>query len=144
MKILTKIGIDKIKFGMTRPEIEKIIGKPNRIIIDSVDDNELIWEYTDQKIRLTFYQSEGDRLGYIRSSNMNLTINDSKVIDCKIIDVAKQFETKLESWEKEEYDFFTTYFLERDWLTLKVEYERVTNIELGVPFKNNDEYQWPI
>lgn len=61
----------------------------------------------------------------------------------KIEDVKSQIDSNSESWEKEEYDSFNIYFLESDWLTLNVEYERVTDIELGVPFKNEDEYDWP-
>ncbi len=144
MIVQLKIGIDNLKFGMTRPEVEEIIGRPNRQLIDSIDDNELIWEYTDLKLRLTFYQNEADRLGYIRSSNVNLQINDSKIIDCKIVDLQNIIAPKSESWEREEYDLFSTYFHKQNWLTLNVEYERITSIELGVPFKNDDEYEWPI
>ncbi len=128
---------------MPRPEVEKIFGKPNRELIDSDDQNELIWEYSDKKLWLTFYQNEADRLGYLRSSNSGLTINDIKIIDKKIDDVINQLDTKSELWEIEDYDTFRTYFLESNWLTLNVEYERVTDIELGLPFKNEDEYDWP-
>jgi len=143
MKIHLKQGLDNLRFGMTRPEVEELVGKPNRELIDSDDDTELIWEYTDQKLRLTFYQSEADRLGYIRSSNSNLTLNDVKVIDERITDVKNHIDSNPEMWFMEDYDSFSTYFIERYWLILNVEYERVTNIEFGVPFKNEDEYDWP-
>ncbi|MEQ8417385.1 MAG: hypothetical protein RIE86_26870 [Imperialibacter sp.] len=143
MKIHLKKGIDKLRFGMTPSDVENFFGKPSRELIDSDDENELIWEYADQKLRLTFYQNEGDRLGYMRSSNSNLTINGFKIIDNKIEDVKSQIDSNPESWEEEDYDSFNTYFLESAWLTLNVEYERVTDIELGVPFKNEDEYDWP-
>ena len=71
---------------MTRPEVQGILGKPNLELIDSDDENEVVWEYTDEKLRLTFYQNEADRLGYIRCSNSNLTINNFKIIDKKIED----------------------------------------------------------
>ena len=143
MNIHLKQGIDKLRFGMTRPEVERIFGKPRQELIDSDDENELIWEYTDKKIRLTFYQNQAGRLGYIRSSNSSLTLNDLKIIDKKIEDVKGQIDSNPESWEKEDYESFCTYFHENNWLTLNVEYERVTDIELGVPFKNEDEYDWP-
>lgn len=143
MKIHLKQGIDKLRFGMTRPEVERLFGKPNRELIDSDDENELIWEYSEEKLRLTFYKNESNRLGYIRSSNSKLAINDFEIIDKKIEDVKSQIDSNLRSWEKEDYDTFQTYFLESEWLTLNVEYERVTDIEIGVPFKNEDEYDWP-
>jgi hypothetical protein len=143
MKIYLKIGIDNLRFGMTRSEVKEIIGKQSLEIIDSDENNELIWEYADLKLRLTFYQNEADRLGYFRSSNSNLKINGSRIIDSRIEKIKSQIDPNPESWEKEEYDSFNTYFLKSDWLTLYVEYERVTDIELGVPFKNEDEYDWP-
>ena len=100
MKIHLNKGIDKLRFGMTRPEVERVFGKPNRELIDSDDENELIWEYSDEKLRLTFYQNEADRLGYIRCSNSSLTINDFEIIDKKIEDVKNQIDSNFESWEK--------------------------------------------
>jgi hypothetical protein len=38
MKIYLKIGIDNLRFGMTRSEVKEIIGKPSLEIIDS-DEN---------------------------------------------------------------------------------------------------------
>jgi len=87
MEIYLKQGIDELRFGMTRPEIEKVLGKPSRELSDSDNENELIWEYSDKNLRLTFYQNEANRLGYIRSSNPNLTLNDFKIIDEKIENV---------------------------------------------------------
>lgn len=143
MKIYLKKGIGNIKFGMNRSEVEKIIEKPDRSIMDPEDVNELIWEYNDLKLRLTFYQNEGGRLGYIRSSNSKLTIADHKIIDKNVDEIIKLIDPNSESWEKEEYDLFTTYFNDSNWLTLNATYERVSDLELGVPFKNDEEYDWP-
>lgn len=143
MIIHLKQGIDKLRFGMTRPEVERIYGKPDRALMDSEDENELIWEYTAKKLRLTFYQNEADRLGYIRSSNSKLTINKLTIIDSKIEDLRIAIDPNTENWEKEDYDTFQCYFHESHWLTLNVQYERVTDVELGVPFKNENEYDWP-
>lgn len=143
MKIYLRQGIENFTFGMTQPEIESNFGKPNRELIDQDDENELIWEYTEEKTRLTFYKNESGKLGYIRSSNSNLILNDSKIIDQKINDVMRQVDSDPNSWEIEDHDSFCVYFHESSWLTLNVEYERVTDIELGVPFNDNDEYDWP-
>ncbi|KAB2807699.1 hypothetical protein [Phaeocystidibacter luteus] len=143
MKLHLNQGINNLRFGMTRTKVESILGQPDKILIDPDDENELIWEYSDQKLRLTFYQNEADRLGYIRCSNSNLTIKGLQIIDKKIVDVQNQIDSDPDAWEIEEYHFFKVYFLEQYWLSLQVEYERVTVIEHGVPFKNDDEYDWP-
>jgi len=143
MKIQLKQGIDPLRFGMTRLEVERIFGKPCREFMDPKDEDRLFWEYTEKKLTLTFYQSEADRLGYIRSSHSSLRWNDLKIIDQKIEDIKCQIDSNSESWEKDVYDSFCTFFHEKNWLTLFVEYERVVNIELGVPFCRDDEYDWP-
>lgn len=141
MTIYLKKGIDNIRFGMNQLEVKAIIGAPDRLIVKPEVQNELTSEYDSLKLRLTFY--ENDKLGYIRSSNANLTIGGHKIIDQKIDEVRDKINLASNFWEKEEYDFFTTYFNESNWLTLNVEYGSVTGIELGVPFKNDEAYDWP-
>ena len=144
MKLKPKIGVDNLKFGMTKTDIVGILGMSNREKIDEDDDNLLLWEYLEQKIRLTFYKDEDDRFGYLRTINPNLDYNGHKILNSKI-DFAKKeiFGQIISEWEIEEYDFLTTYFNKEYWLTLHVEYGIVTDFEIGVPFKNDDEYDWP-
>ena len=143
MNIYLKKGIDDLKFGMKRHEVEQMIGKPDRVIKDPDNDNELIWEYNDLKLRITFYNDENGRLGYFQSSNSDLTINDHKIIDEKVEDAMSHIDPGPGSWKKEDFVLFTTYFNEENWLTLNVEYERVTFLELGVSYKDEEDYDWP-
>lgn len=144
MELKPKIGIDNLKFGMTRKEILEILKEPNRIIKNEDDENELILEWNSEKLRLTFYQNENDRFGYLRTINTELKFNGNKIIGKGLEFVKEQiFENLISEWEIEDYDSFITYFNERNWLTLHVEYGIVTDVELGVPFKNNEEYEWP-
>lgn len=112
------------------------MGKPDKEIIDPEDENELTWEYTDLKLRLTFYLNEDEELGYIRTSNPNLSIDDFKIIDKKAEEVMQHVDPNKAMWIKEDFFSFTTYFNEKYWLTLNVEYDRVTDIELGALPKN--------
>jgi len=136
MKIYLNKGIDKVKFMMKPAKVKKLMGKPDKEIVDPDDENELTWEYTDQKLRLVFYLNENEELGYIRSSNANLSIGDFKVIDKKVEEVMQKVDPNTAMWVKEDFFSFTTYFNEKYWLTLNVEYGRVTDIELGAPPKN--------
>ncbi len=143
MQIHLRTGIGALRFGMMREEIVRLIGKPDVEKHDSDDENEFFWEYNDLKLRLTFYANEGFRLGYIRSSHRNLSLNNQKLIDKKIDKVLGELKEELESWELDEYDLFTVYFNEQNWLSLNVEYQRITDFEMGVPINNEDEYEWP-
>lgn len=144
MELKPKIGVDKLKFGMTRKEVIKILNEPDRILTNVDDDNELILEWNSQKLRLTFYQNEKDRFGYLRTINPELQFNGKKIIGAELEFVKQHiFSDLIFDWEIEDYDFFITYFNEQNWLTLHVEYGIVTDLEIGVPFENDEDYNWP-
>jgi hypothetical protein len=48
----------------------------------------------------------------------------------------------INKWQVEKYDFFDTYLNEKNWLVLNVEYEKIADIEIGVPLDANDVYVW--
>jgi len=79
MELKPEIGIGNLKFGMKITEVENILGKPDIERIDKDNENRLILVFNNQKLRLTFYESENRRLGYIETSNPNLTFNGIKI-----------------------------------------------------------------
>ena len=143
MEIKLKIGIGDLKFGMTENEIIKILGKPNKRFMDEDDDNQLISEWDEEKLRLTFYKNFQNRLGYLRTKNENLTFNQNRIIGQKTEVVKKYFKNEIDNWEITEYNFFIDYFNEKYWLSLHSEYASIVNFEMGVPYNENEEYDWP-
>ena len=51
--------------------------------------------------------------------------------------------SELKEWDKNEFDFLISYFNEKFWLNLNCEYGNVIDVEMGVPFKDEEEYNWP-
>lgn len=145
MELKPKIGIDSLKFGMTQKDILEVLGIPDRKVFDQDDDEQLLLEFNKLKLRLTFYLNEQNRLGYIRTSNPNLTFNGKKIIGSKV-DFAKKeiFGGIVDEWEIEEYDFFITHSNEEVWLTLNEEFGEVSVVEVGVTFSDRENYDWPI
>lgn len=144
MKLKLEIGIGRLKFGLSESEVEELLGIPDKNIKDPDSDDSIIWIYNDEKIRLTFYKDEERRLGYMETSNPNLALDQFVIIDTNIDLVKQEFSiNNITEWEIEDYHSFTSYFNEDFWLTLHVEYGRVTSIQLGVPFINEEEYKWP-
>ena len=47
-------------------------------------------------------------------------------------------------WEIGDYELFQTHFNEPNWLTLHSEFGEIHEIEMGVPFKNENEYDFPV
>lgn len=144
MRLKPKIGIDKLKFGMTQKDIFEKLGSHDRKRVDEDDDEQVLLEFYKLQLRLTIYTDEKGRLGYMRTRNANLTFNGYKVIGATIEFAKKEiFGELIKDWEVEEYDFFFTHSNDEFWLTLDEEYGIVTNVEIGVPFKNEEEYNWP-
>lgn len=144
MEIKPEIGIGELKFGMKKAEIIKILGNSDSEKTDKEDENRIQLTYNKHRIRLTFYEDENNKLGYILTSNLNLSYNGTKIMNANIDFIKNEvFKNIINVWEIDEYPSFTAHFNEKFWLNLDSEFETVTSFELGVPFENDDEYKWP-
>src|SRR5690606_23131260 len=102
MKINLKSGIGELLFGMKEKDVKAKYGEPSRQYKD--EDKNIIYIYNDKKLRLTFYQDEDMRLGYIISSNPDLELN-GKLIGQKWDEVAPKLKDKgMANFEKEPFD----------------------------------------
>ena len=138
MIVNLKNGIDQLLFGMKQKDVEQLYGQPSKKFID--EDGNQIYLYFDKKIRLTFYADEEFRLGYIISSNPEITILD-KIVIGKNTDSIKN-ELPFKSWEIEDFDSTENHFNESNWLILQSEYDEIIRVEIGAIIKDNDEFDW--
>jgi hypothetical protein len=138
MKINLKNGIDLLLFGMKQADVKAIYGNPDKEFKD--DDKNVIYVYNEQKWRLTFYEDEGFRLGYIISSNPELTVLDRKVIGREIEEVKTELSFK--SWEQENFDLAENHFNESNWLILQSEFGVIAKVEIGAIINDKDEFDW--
>ena len=144
MDIKFKYGIGELVFGMIQEEVLATIGEPDEIRQDDNSESKFYFIFNDLQLRLTFYKNENGKLGYIESSNPNLQFDGKLVINKKIEDVKNDIiKNQISKWEKSEYHSFTTYYDEVNWLTITVEYNKVVSVELGVTFKDDENYLWP-
>jgi hypothetical protein len=143
MEIKPRYGIGDFSFGMKTEDVIQKLGKPDKIYQDEEEEDELLYQYNKLKLKLTFYQDHEGKLGYIRSSHPGLTFKGKPVIQAPIDKVKGEvFGQLIKDWEVEDYNSFVTYISEEHSLVLNVEYDEVTDIELGVPVKNEEEYDW--
>ncbi|WP_430400356.1 hypothetical protein [Flavobacterium sp.] len=141
MEVKLKYGIDKLLFGMKQKDVEAIYGKPNGQYNDEEDN--IVYVYNAYKMRLTFYDEEEMRLGYITSTNENLELFGEQIISKKWSDVKKVLtEKKLTQFETEIVDGTENYFFENNWLFVNVDYGIVFKIEIGAIFTDNDDFDW--
>jgi hypothetical protein len=141
MKINLKIGIEKLIFGMKQSHVTAIYGKPDRNYKD--EDDNIIFAYNAQKMRLTFYKEEEFKLGYIVASSSDLELFGNKVIGRKIEDLKKELVLKgLKTFTQEDFDTFENYFNEDNWIILQTEFDEVVKFEIGAIINDKDEFDW--
>lgn len=141
MKINPKNGIDQLLFGMKQNDVIALYGKPNRNYKD--EDNNVIFAYNSLKMRLTFYQEEDFRLGYIVASSPDLALFGHKIIGTTIGDAKKELATKgITKFTQEDFDTFENYFNEDNWFILQTEFDEVVKFEIGAIINDKDEFDW--
>ena len=141
MKINLKSGIDKLIFGMKQNDVIAIYGKPDRNYKD--EDDNVIFSYNALKIRLTFYQEEDLKLGYLVASSADLELFENQIIGRKIKEVKKDLSRKgIAKFTQEEFDTFENYFNEDNWIILQTEFDEVVKFEIGAIINEKDEFDW--
>lgn len=141
MEIKLQHGLDRLLFGMTQKYVETLYGKPNRVIKDEEDN--IIYVYNQEKMKLTFYAEEDFRLGYITISNPAATLFGSKALQTAWDVVQGTLAlNKIDKYDHHEEDGVQIYFNEENWLMLYVDYNEVVKIEIGAIINDKDEFNW--
>lgn len=138
MKLNPKNGIDQLLFGMQQKDVVSIYGAPDKQFED--EEQNIIFLYNNLKLRLTFYQDEAMKLGYMITSNPEVTLLDNKVIGLDVETIKKQLPFK--SWEEEDFDSTENHFNESNWLVLQSEFGKIIRVEIGAIINDNDEFEW--
>jgi hypothetical protein len=145
MELKPGVGIDQLTFGLLQTDVIRILGVPDKIFEEEEEEeNDTIYQYNQLKLRLTFYNQEDERLGYIRCANPELTCKGQKLLGEPVEDVIPKAFAASDKWDIERYDFFDTYLNVKNWIVLNVDYEVITEVEIGVPYDDDsDTYEWP-
>ena len=140
MEAFLKKGIDKLRFGMKREDVSDIYGPPDREFRD--EEQNITWVYNMQKWRLTFYQDEEYRLGYLITANEELELLGNRIVGRDVEEVKAHLKPKgFNRWEEEAIDITTAHFNEDQWVVLQSEFGIVTKLELGAALVN-DLFVW--
>ena len=141
MKINLKHGIDQLVFGMKQNDVIAIYGNPNRNYKD--EDDNVIFSYNSLKMRLTFYNDEDFKLGYIVASSAEMVLFEHKIIGRKISDVKSELASKgITKFTQEDFDTFENYFNEDHWIIFQTEFDEVVKFEIGAIINDKDEFDW--
>lgn len=138
MKINPKNGVADLLFGMKQQHVTALYGQPDKRFED--EEGNIIYLYNAPKLRLTFYEDEDFRLGYIITSNAAATLLDKKIIGGNIEQIKAELPFK--SWEQEDFDATENHFNESNWLILQSEFGVVIRVEVGAIINDFDSFDW--
>ena len=142
MEIKPKFGFDKLLFGMKKEDVAAIYGAADKEYKD--EDGNLVQLYNAIKTRLTFYEEEDFRLGYLIVSKEDATVAGIPVIRKTAQSVQDELKAKgFSKWTPETFDSYENFFNEANWTILQSEFGEVIKIELGAIInEKEDEFEW--
>ncbi len=108
-EILLGIGLEDIKFGMHRKEVEAILGKPSDVELysysETEDDLTEVWHYDELEFSLSFDDADDWKMIMIADSNDNHTLNDNYILGKTFEEVVAILEElKLTNFDIDEVD----------------------------------------
>ncbi|MBU3005384.1 hypothetical protein [Paraglaciecola arctica] len=142
MEIFPGIGTDLIRFGMTEPEIFRLLGKADKTYV--TDENCKRLQFNRLRMELSFEPENNDRLGWIEVHNPDVLWGGRSLIGLSKNEVLKFVSDllKLEP-EIEDYGSFLSISYYEKWVELQFQFDRLENINFGVLYDNNEVPQWP-
>lgn len=138
MIVNPKNGVDQLLFGMKQKDVIAIYGEPDKQFKD--EDQNIIFLYNSQQLRITFYEDESMKLGYIITSHPEVTLLGKKIMGREVAEVKNELPFK--SWEQEDFDSTENHFNESNWLVLQSEYGKIIRVEIGAIINDKDEFEW--
>lgn len=141
MKIKLRSGVGELLFGMKEKDVVALYGEPSRRYKD--EEKNVIFLYNSLKLRLTFYQDEDFRLGYIIVSHPDTELGESRLIGRKwSADELERVDKSIANFEKENFDTIDNYFNEDNWIIFQVEFDEIIKVEIGATINKADEFDW--
>jgi len=145
------VGLGNIKFGLTREELIKIVGKPNDKDIYNASGEEdgyltETWHYDDDEFSVSFDEEDNWRLTTISTSSPNCTFNGLKLIGkgldhvLALIENEDLGERELEDLSNENLKVVN---LLPSSLNLWFEDDNLSEIQWGVLWEDEDTPIWP-
>lgn len=143
-------GIDSIKFGITREELNSKLGDPSEVeqFCIEEDENEYYteaWHYDDHNVSFTFDEEDNWRLTTIASNDDSLTLSDNKIADVsseKIIALINDLnlgEYEIEELEEDQKVITVLASSINFWF----ENDELSEVQWGVLWENEDTPKWP-
>lgn len=151
-EIKAGIGFDSIKFGMSRDEVKKILGKPDEIetLTDNQEEGETeAWHYDEHELSISFEEIDDFRLFSIAVSSETSEFKNKKLIGLTKKELLKELEAlaiddlKIEDWSTDGDLGQELIFSEKLSVNLWMEEGVLSEIQWGPFFEDEETIIWP-
>ncbi|MBB6609574.1 hypothetical protein H7F15_00855 [Pontibacter sp. Tf4] len=140
-------GLGKIKFGLTRDEVEELIGEPEEVE-ESDEDDEFeheAWNYWEDGYSLYFDKEDDYRLSCIETANREVQLWDERIFEMSQDQLKALFAdhdiTNPEVEEMEGGEIRISY--EKEMIDLYFDEDQLIAVNFGVFIDDNLEVKWP-
>lgn len=147
--IIPGTGVDKLRFGMIEEEIISILGKPDEIEVQEMDDEEMIniYYYDDLGLSMSFDSMEDFRLVELAFEDSKYTLEKnffpgmSKELFLEHADELGEYE--FEDLSDEDSDVNELYTFEDKNINIWIRKGIVDTIQIGPYWKDDENVSWP-
>lgn len=142
MQIKIGRGLGDLVFGMTEQEIYQVLGHPDKIYVDELEDRDL--QYYQQKLVMKIEYGNDDRLGWIEVHNKSVQFPWCNPWTLDRLELLKNLEEMIgEEYFLEDYGHMESYFFKENWLELQFILGELVCVNFGVFYGDNDLTLWP-
>jgi len=147
--IIPGIGVDKLKFGMNEEEVVSLLGTPDEIEVQEMDDDEIIniYYFDDLGLSMSFDSMEDFRLVELAFDDSGYTLEKnffpgmSKEMFLKHADELGEYE--FEDLSDEGADVNELYTFEDKNINIWIRKGVVDTIQIGPFWKDDENVSWP-
>lgn len=152
-EIKTGFGLGDLKFGMSKEEVENLLGKPDEI--DTHTDNQEdegqteSWHYDEIELSISFEEIDDFRLFSIAVSGRAYELKNKKLIGLQKNELLKNLkemqieDLKSEDWTTDDEIKQELIFSENLSLNFWMEDDELSEIQWGPLFEDEETIKWP-
>lgn len=142
MKIELGKGIDQLRFGMDEASVIEHFGEADKNYTEESGDR--CMAYYEQNLALRFDREFSYRLTWVECHNTSAEFLGTKPFEIPSDSLTYLVEQRsAEEPEVFEMGWLTTLFYQDDWLELQFQFGKLSALNFGVFFGDQDDPHWP-
>jgi len=142
LEVKIGIGLSDVIFGMSIENVEKNLGKPNKISETDKPDG-IVFYYNEPMIKVKFDKEFDSKLYSFEVFNPGMEMFGRKIMGKQKSEIEDMLNKLEYLCEYEDYVFFETLFCQKIWTTFAFQFDKLRSIEFSPLIDQNDEIIWP-